>query len=73
MSSLMYTAKPCGCLVLVFVNDAENLRFLTKEIAREAREGRTLHECASGALPPMCCPEHKRAEAEKATLMELGL
>lgn len=64
MSTLLYTQRPCGCLVLVLVNDAENLRACSREIAREAREGRTLHEAAKDTLPPLMCDEHRNAEEE---------
>lgn len=82
MSTLLYTARECGCLVLVMVNDAENLRACRKDIARELREGRTLHETTKASLPPFECAQHKgdaraRAEAARAPrsagTVELGL
>lgn len=73
-STLLYTAMPCGCcLVLVMVNDAENLPYCARDIVREAREGRPPHEATKAALPPMRCPEHAREEAERASMLELGL
>ena len=73
MSALLYTAKPCGCLVIVMVNDEANLRYMADDLAAEAREGRWVKEATGDTLPPLRCPEHKRAEAERASMMELGL
>lgn len=72
-STLLYTAKDCGCLVLVMVNSARNLLDCAEDVALEARAGRVLHEVAPYALPPMECDEHRRQTAESASLMELGL
>jgi hypothetical protein len=55
------------------VNDEANLRYMASDIAKEAREGRWVKEATKDTLPPMLCPEHKRAEAERASMMELGL
>lgn len=79
MSTLLYTAKPCGCLVLVMVNDAANLRSCAPEIKRELREGRTLHETTKAGLPPTECDLHKgnarraAAEAKAARAEQRGL
>jgi hypothetical protein len=59
MTTLLYTAKPCGCLVTVLVNNARNLRDFAQEIASEARAGRTLHETTKEKLPPFSCDEHR--------------
>ena len=73
MSTLLYMAEECGCLALVMVNNARNIRDNIDEIRMLAEEGRTLHEVASGALPPMQCDPHRRESAERASLVELGL
>ena len=57
--SVLYTAKPCGCLVLVMVNEVRNLRDCADDISRELREGRTRHEATKETLPPFDCAEHK--------------
>lgn len=81
MSTLLYTAKSCGCLVLIMVNDPENLRACRSDISRELRAGRTLHETTKAGLPPVECSLHKgdarasseAARATRADPLELGL
>jgi hypothetical protein len=57
--SLLYTQKPCGCLVLLMDNDPAVIRWCAKDIAREARKGRALHEATADSVPPHTCAEHK--------------
>jgi hypothetical protein len=56
----LFTAKPCGCLVLVMYDIPEVIRDSRDDILRESLAGRALQRCARGALPPLNCAEHRR-------------
>lgn len=59
----LYTAKECGCLVLVLVDMPDVIRSSREDIARESLAGRALQRVGRGALPPLHCAEHDRKSA----------
>lgn len=58
----LYTARDCGCLVLVMVDLPDVIKDSRDEILRESLAGRALRRVARGQLPPTNCPEHERGK-----------
>lgn len=69
--SVLYAAEECGCVVLLMRNEPRVVRDSIDDIHEVLLEGLTLHEAAD--QPSMECPDHRRANAERRSLMELGL
>lgn len=59
----LYTAKDCGCLVLVLVDLPDVIRDSRDDILRESLAGRGLRRCKRGDLPPLNCADHERKSA----------
>ena len=56
----LYTAKPCGCLVLILVDLPDVIKDSRDEILRESLAGRALRRIPRGQLPPLNCADHTR-------------
>jgi hypothetical protein len=59
----LYTARDCGCLVLVLVDMPDVIRSTRDEILRESLAGRALRRVGVGELPPLHCAQHERESA----------
>lgn len=75
MSTSIYTLDACGCLRLAVVQGRPHSPAMQREIANELRDGFELHVIDTPELRkmPWRCDEHRRVEAERATLVPLGL
>jgi hypothetical protein len=63
----LYTQKPCGCLVILMVNDEANRKAMARDLAREIREGRIPREAFErDQIPPMNCAAHPDRHRAKA-------
>lgn len=60
MCDHLYTAKECGCLVLIMVDIPEVVHDSRDDIARESMAGRALQRVPLGNLPPLNCEAHDR-------------
>jgi hypothetical protein len=64
----LYTQKPCGCLVILMVNDEANRKYMARDLAREIREGRIPREAFErDQIPPFHCAAHPHRHGAKAT------
>ena len=77
----LVTRRPCGCVVLLVVNEPDTVAFCAKDILREIREGRVPVEMTTEDVRkmPFYCVEHPKGwdhgvpvglEAETASLWE---
>jgi hypothetical protein len=79
--TILVTRRPCGCVVLLVVNEPDAVKWSSKEILREIRAGRAPVEIVTEEARklPLHCAEHPLGwdhgkpitpEAETASLWE---
>jgi hypothetical protein len=60
MSGFLVTRRPCGCVVLMLVNEWDNVAYCAKDLKREVKAGRQPVEMTRKQIEatPLRCPEH---------------